>query len=35
VLKYARRGSRFAERMMMIVATLKQQHRNILDYLLP
>lgn len=26
-------GSRFAERIMTVVATLKQQHRNILDYL--
>ena len=26
-------GSRFAERIMTVVATLKQQHRNVLDYL--
>ena len=26
-------GSRFVERIMTVVATLKQQHRNILDYL--
>ena len=26
-------GSRFAERMMTVVATLKQQRRNVLDYL--
>jgi len=26
-------GSRFAERIMSVVATLKQQHRNVLDYL--
>jgi len=26
-------GSRFAERIMSVVATLKQQHRNALDYL--
>lgn len=26
-------GSRFAERIMTVVATLKQQHRNALDYL--
>ena len=26
-------GSRFTERIMTVVATLKQQHRNILDYL--
>ena len=26
-------GSRFAERMMTVVATLKLQHRNVLDYL--
>jgi transposase len=26
-------GSRFAERIMTVVATLKQQHRNLLDYL--
>lgn len=26
-------GSRFAQRIMTVVATLKQQHRNILDYL--
>lgn len=26
-------GSRFAERMMTVVATLKQQQRNVLDYL--
>lgn len=25
-------GSRFAERMMTVVATLKQQDRNVLDY---
>lgn len=25
-------GSRFAERIMTVVATLKQQHRNVLDY---
>jgi len=27
-------GSRFAERIMTVVATLKQQHRNVLDYLI-
>ncbi|HID64334.1 MAG TPA: hypothetical protein EYP49_16580 [Anaerolineae bacterium] len=26
-------GSRFAERIMTVVATLKQQQRNVLDYL--
>src|ERR687892_97209 len=26
-------GSRFVETMMTVVATLKQQHRNVLDYL--
>ncbi len=26
-------GSRFVERIMTVVATLKQQHRNVLDYL--
>jgi transposase len=26
-------GSRFVEAMMTVVATLKQQHRNVLDYL--
>jgi transposase len=26
-------GSHFAERIMSVVATLKQQHRNVLDYL--
>jgi transposase len=26
-------GSRFAERIMSVVATLKQQHHNVLDYL--
>jgi hypothetical protein len=26
-------GSRFAERMMTVVATLKLQHRNVLDHL--
>jgi transposase len=26
-------GSRFAERIMTVVATLKQQRRNVLDYL--
>ena len=26
-------GSRFAERIMTVIATLKQQHRNVLDYL--
>jgi transposase len=26
-------GSRFVERMMTVVATLKQQKRNVLDYL--
>ena len=26
-------GSRFAERIMTVVATCKQQHRNVLDYL--
>jgi transposase len=26
-------GSRFAERIMTVAATLKQQHRNVLDYL--
>jgi transposase len=26
-------GSRFAERIMTVVASLKQQHRNVLDYL--
>jgi transposase len=26
-------GSRFTERIMTVVATLKQQHRNVLDYL--
>jgi hypothetical protein len=26
-------GSRFVETMMTVVATLKQQHRSILDYL--
>jgi len=26
-------GSRFAERIMMVVAILKQQDRNVLDYL--
>ena len=26
-------GSRFAERMMTVVATLRQQKRNVLDYL--
>ena len=25
-------GSRFVESMMTVVATLKQQHRNVLDY---
>lgn len=29
----SRAGSRFAERMMTVVATLKQQHRNVLNYL--
>jgi transposase len=27
-------GSRFGETMMTVVATLKQQHRNVLDYVL-
>ena len=27
-------GSRFAERIMTVIATLKQQHRNVLDYLI-
>jgi transposase len=27
-------GSRFVETMMTVVATLKQQHRNVLDYVL-
>jgi transposase len=27
-------GSRFVETMMTVVATLKQQHRNVLDYML-
>ena len=27
------RGSRFAERLMSCVATLRQQHRNVLQYL--
>jgi transposase len=26
-------GSRFAERLLTVAATLKQQHRNIVDYL--
>ncbi|MGH8059547.1 MAG: IS66 family transposase, partial [Candidatus Entotheonellia bacterium] len=26
-------GSRFVEAIMTVVATLKQQHRNVLDYL--
>jgi transposase len=26
-------GSRFVEAMMTVVATLKQQHRNVLEYL--
>jgi transposase len=26
-------GSRFVETMMTVVATLKQQHRNVLDYM--
>jgi transposase len=30
---YSPEGSRFVEVMMTVVATLKQQHRNVLDYL--
>ena len=29
----ARQGSRFVESMMTVVATLKQQQRNVLEYL--
>jgi transposase len=30
---HSQEGSRFVEAMMTVVATLKQQHRNVLDYL--
>jgi hypothetical protein len=33
LMERVQRGSRFVEAMMTVVATLKQQHRNPLDYI--